>query len=160
MHLENSCDRGRLRAPHGWARLTWGLLSAVLAACGTLKPELCTAVHPRVLEELRASDGMPRYVLDPWACEQNARKLHELSEALHALEIRDAQLHAAVEAYRVEVEHLSEDYGRLASAYQNSTGLSPEEARRVQAALSRGVLGHMATVNVLRAQVQSACNNL
>jgi multidrug resistance efflux pump len=103
---------------------------------------------------------MARHVLDPWACEQDARRLHELAEELRGLEIRDASLHAAVEAYRVEVDHLAEDYGRLAAAYQNSADLPPQEAQRLRSTLSHGVLSHAASMNVLRAQVQSACNNL
>lgn len=159
MHMENSRDRGRLRAPHAWALVTgclWGATS--LMACSTLKLEPCTTVHARVLEELRTSDGTAHDILDPWACERDARRLHQLSEELHSLEIHDASLHAAVEAYRAEVERLSEDYGRLAAAYQDSAGVPSQEAQRAQAALSRSVLEDSATMNVLRTQVEHSCD--
>ncbi|MFL5347772.1 MAG: hypothetical protein ACJ8AT_23535 [Hyalangium sp.] len=159
MHLENSRDRGRLRAPHVWALVTgclWGATS--LMACGTLRPEPCTTLHDDVLEELRTEDGTERHVLDPWACEHNARRLHELAEELRALEIRDASLHEAVEAYRAKVERLSEDYGRLAAAYQDSAGLPSEEAQRVRTTLSRRVLEDSASMNAPRIQVQHSCD--
>jgi hypothetical protein len=150
MHQENSVR----------AFAIWGLLGVTaLAGCSsTMKADLCTTVHTDVLEELRTSEGTARHVLDPWACERDARRLHELAEDLRALDIRDASLHDVVEAYRVEVEHLSEDYGRLAAAYQDSAGLSPEEAQRVRSALSRRVLEHSSAMNGLRIQVQRACN--
>jgi hypothetical protein len=141
--------------------LTWGLVGvASLAACGTVRTELCTTVHTRVLEELRTTDGTARYVLDPWACELHSRRLHELAEVLRALEIRDAPLLVAVEEYRAEVEHLSEAYALLAAAYKASVDLPPEERHRVHSALSHSVQEHAASLNAPRAKVQSACTGL
>ncbi|WP_224240410.1 hypothetical protein [Hyalangium gracile] len=159
MHLGSSRDRGCTCVAAGWLRATWGLLSAAsLAACGSVRTELCTTIHARVLEELRTSDWTARYVLDPWSCEWRALRLRELAKELRALEARDGSLRPSVEAYRLEVERLAEAYERLAAAYRNSQELPPEEAQRVHSALSRGVLDHAAALNPLRAQVQSACN--
>jgi hypothetical protein len=134
-------------------------VAAALAACGTVRADTCNTVHVRVLEELRAADGAARNVLDPWACEWNARKLRALVKELRGLELPDTTLHASVEAYAVELEHVAEAYERLAAAYQDGAELAPEETAHVHSALSRGVLDHAASLNLLRARVQHACNN-
>jgi hypothetical protein len=144
---------------HSWARVTWGLMGATaLSACGTLKTELCTTVHTRVLEELRTTDGAPHHVSDPWACERHALRLQQLAEELRALDVQDAVLRRSLEEYRLEVERLAEAYARLAAAYQAHPELSPEEARQVHTPLRREVLNHAASMSAPRLQVQRACS--
>jgi hypothetical protein len=134
---------------HSWARVTWGLMGATaLSACGTLKTELCTTVHTRVLEELRTTDGAPHHVSDLWACERQALRLRQLAEVLRR----------SLEEYRLEVERLAEAYARLAAAYQAHPELSPEEARQVHTPLRREVLNHAASMSAPRLEVQRACN--
>ena len=158
MHRDNSRGRGRLCAPPA---CTVGALVGVLwlSACGTLRVELCTGVRKRMLEELRTSEGTAHSVMDPWECEKNARRLHELAEELREVEHRDATLRGAVEGYRGQVEGLADAYARLADAYQDSAQLPPAEAERVREVLSRGVLEHAAALNLPRFQLQSACND-
>lgn len=159
MHLEHSDERACSRAIHASARAVWGLVGAAsLTACSTLRTELCTTVHTRVLEELRTTDGTAHHVTDPWACERHARRLRELSEELSTLEIHDPALREAVMSYRAELEHFAEAYERLAAAYKAHPELPPEEARRVHTPLRREVLNHAAAMSAPRLQVQSACN--
>jgi hypothetical protein len=159
MHQQCSRDLSRSRVPHPWTRTAWGLLGATsLTACGTLKVELCTPVHTRVLEELRTTDGTAHHVSDPSACERHARRLQELSEELGALEIRDEELREPLETYRREVERLSEAYARLAAAYQAQPEVPPEEARRVHTPLRREVLNHAASLSAPRLELQRACS--
>lgn len=142
----------------GYARATGVLVSAVaLSACGSLRPELCTTVHTRVLEELRTTDGAPHFVSDPWACEQHAARLRQLADELRTLEAPDAMLRKSLEDYRLEVERLAEAYARLAAAYQAHPKLSPEEARQVHSPLRREVLNHAASMSAPRLQLQRAC---
>jgi hypothetical protein len=159
MHQERSRDPLHSRVFQAWARVTWGLLGATaLSACGTLRTDLCTSVHTRVLEELRTTDETPHHVSDPWACERHARRLQELAGELRALELRDEGLRQSLETYRVEVERLAEAYARLTAAYQAQPELSPEEARQVHMPLRREVLNHAASMSAPRLQVQRACS--
>jgi hypothetical protein len=159
MHLKHSDEPARSRAARAWARAAWGLVGAAsLAACSTMRGELCTAVHTRVLEELRTTDGAPHHVSDPWACERHARRLRALAEELRALDIQDSALREAVAAYRLEVAQLAEAYERLVAAYKAQPELPPEEARRVHTPLRREVLNHAASLSAPRIQVQNACN--
>jgi hypothetical protein len=132
--------------------------ATTLWGCGTLRSELCTTVHTRVLEELRTTDGTPHHVSDPWACEQHAVRLRQLAEELRALDIQDAALRKPLEAYRLEVERFAEAYARLADAYQALPQLSAEEARQVHTPLRREVLNHAASLTAPRLQVQRVCN--
>jgi hypothetical protein len=159
MPLERSDESISSRLFHAWPRAAWGLVSAAsLAACGTVRGELCTMVHTRVLEELRTSDGAPHHVSDLWACEWHAQRLRKLAEELRTLNIRDTTLREAVTIYRVEVEHLAEAYERLAAAYKAHPDLPPEEAMRVHSPLRREVLNHAASMSTPRMQVQHACS--
>lgn len=159
MHLERSEGPSSSRRAHAWPRAAWGLVSAAsLAACGSVRGELCSVVHTRVLEELRSSNGAAHHVSDPWACEWHAQRLRKLAEELRDLDIRDAALREAVTTYRVEVEHLAEAYERLAAAYKAHPELPPEEAGRVHRPLRREVLNHAASMSVPRLQVQHACS--
>lgn len=159
MPLERSDEPITSRRAHAWPRAAWGLVSAAaLAACGSVRGELCTAVHTRVLEELRTSNGAPHHVSDPWACEWHAQRLRRLAEELRGLNIRDTTLREAVAIYRVEVEHLAEAYERMAAAYKAHPELPLEEARRVHTPLSREVLNHAASLSAPRMQVQRACS--
>lgn len=160
MRLESSRGLPRSRGPCVWGRTAGLLVSAVaLAACGSMRVELCTAVHTRVLEELRTTDGTPHFVSDPWACEQHALRLRQLAEELRAMNVSDAALRRSLEDYRLEVERLAEAYSRLSAAYQAQPELTPDEARQVHTPLRREVLNHAASLSAPRLQLQRACNN-
>lgn len=159
MHLEHSDKPIFSRRAYAWRCAAWGLVSAAsLTACGTVRGELCTVVHTRVLEELRTSNGAPHHVSDRWAREWHAQRLRKLAEELRTLDIRDTMLREAVATYRVEVEHLAEAYERLSAAYKVYPELPPEEARRVHAPLRREVLNLASSLSAPRMQVQHACS--
>lgn len=140
------------------ARATGVLVGTVaLSACGSVKMDLCTTVHTRVLEELRTTDAAPHFVSDPWACEQHSLRLRQLAEELRTLEVQDARLRKSLEDYQLELERLAEAYSRLAAAYQARPGLTAEEAWQVQAPLRREVLDHAASLSTPRLRLQRVC---
>ncbi|KFE68380.1 hypothetical protein [Hyalangium minutum] len=143
-----------------WGRATGILVSAVaLSACGSMRAELCTTVHTRVLEELRTTDRTPHFVSDPWACERHALRLRQLAEELRAMNIPDVALRRSLEDYRLEVERLAEAYSRLSAAYQAQPEFTLDEARQVHTPLRREVLNHAASLSAPRLQLQRACTN-
>lgn len=147
----------RVSSP-AWLRILAALLCPLLIGCGTLRSDLCATVHTRVLEELRITEETPRHVLDAEACERYGQRLHELSEELSSLEIRDAALRKVVEGYRAELERLSAEYARLATAYRTLRDAGPGEAEKVRKLLGPVLVDRAASVNGPRTALRSACS--
>jgi archaellum component FlaC len=134
------------------------LLTALLVGCSTLRSDLCATLHMVMLEELRITEETQRHIAEAQACEQQGLRLRRISEDLRSLEIRDKALRKAVEGYRVEVQRLSEEYARLASAYRSLPDASPDAEQQLREQLGPLVEDRAASVNRPRTALRNACN--
>jgi hypothetical protein len=140
------------------ARLRGLLLAPALVACGTLRADICTTVHTRLLEEERTTEGVPRHVSDPQECALHAERLKRLAGDLRAMEIRDKALRRALDRYLVEVEELAEGYTLLSALYQGPDAAVASELLERRKQLGTRLVDDAADVDGARSILRNTCN--
>jgi hypothetical protein len=141
-------------------RRVWAVAALLGLACGCRPRQVdeCATVQARMLEELRLTDGAHDGLGDAESVARHAQRLRAFSAGLRALELRDADLRAAVERYHASIDGLAEAYAGIALPQApGDGGVDGGDGERGLVTLGAVLSTHGAALNGARSAISRAC---